>query len=1236
METFKYVGSVAGAFGYSIEDTALAIGLMAGNGVKASMAGTSLRRIMTSLADGATLTGKAFGKWHIETQNTDGSMRAFSDVMEDLREGFSKMTEAEKVTNAEAIAGKTGMAGLLAIVNASEKSYNALSESINNADGASAKMAETMLDNLAGALEYMQGAVETTKVKLGERFEPYIIDLAKWIDRSMPALDTAFGEMMDWVDDKAKELKERIKNMTESAQWQDADFFGKVQIAWDEIILEPFSEWWEGSGRRRVSEIMGNFGHSLGQGISMTLMGLLGIDVEGVTKEGESIGASFAKGFLDGFSLGGTFKNLSGFGGGMVSSVSKLLPGGESAGLSSLLSAIVLGKVIGKVGRGIGSFGSWSKSILFDTTVAGAGTTTAGGIGAGVGETATQLGLISLLKKGIGSFSLGSEAALAGTGIVPEATAGVTGSGLMGLFGKTGMVLGSGATTGAGMAVAGAGAVAGGVVGGATAISGGMDIYKAYKSKDKLESNMYAQSGTVKVGGVATGALVGAGIGSVIPGIGTAIGALIGAGLGGLAGSFGSKKIEENYEESQRKIQEQKLRESKAEVFTGYSYEELKRMKIGSDDLRKALDSASYTAEEFGIMFQQAVSEDIVKHFGDVTLSLKEIKKVAGQIVGGDKISEFDVYNDAIETTNSTLNTLKTNMQTLKKQNWKIGLGTKLSEEDIKSYTDAIDNVITSIKTYIEDKHYQANTALEFLFDEGKEREGIKKHLDSVYDYYTKEYKEHQKNLNKLKKQASKDGVITNKEQKQIVKEQNKANKIVDVINNADQKASTSALISKYGNGSLDYRTFKAFQDELQVQMKERQEKEYQALEETYKWLETAKELGPKNGGISKNEYKTYKSKADKNYQLHMQKMNESSIKNQIDVLASAYGEAIKNSIPNFKGSVSGYLQSALEGIVVSGMEWDTKSVSKLLGIESLDIESQAAISRIMQEIANTIPKEIQTEMSKSANTTKAAIETVFGTSLSLLTAGSDIGGILSKNMIDDMEPMISAATFLSTTENQELIHNFLGVGQGAGSNVPNNIASTILGNTSSLSSLGASLRSVAQSSITSAFSSPFNVAAHVNLAINAASTFTQAVKNKMEHNANGSISSGKRLSWICEEGPEAIIPLVPGRRQRALELYEQTGKILGVEQHARGGITGQVNPFISEDFKLEDSNVTTPIEVNVSVNPNMEIKIESSGNNEEKILATIYKHMGALADELGGELANKIDAIFKNMPVKN
>lgn len=186
-ETFKYVGATAGAMGYDIEDVATSIGLMANSGIKASQGGTALRKIMTETAGGVTLTGKAFakagettGKFSIATSDANGKMKPWSETVNKLREAFSKMTDEEKTANAEAIAGKTGMSGLLAIVNASEKDYRKLTDEIENATGASKEMANTRLDNLSGDVTLFKSALEGAGITVYKELQEPLRNVVQW------------------------------------------------------------------------------------------------------------------------------------------------------------------------------------------------------------------------------------------------------------------------------------------------------------------------------------------------------------------------------------------------------------------------------------------------------------------------------------------------------------------------------------------------------------------------------------------------------------------------------------------------------------------------------------------------------------------------------------------------------------------------------------------------------------------------------------------------------------------------------------------------------------------------------------------------------------------------------------------------------------------------------------------------------------------------------------------------
>lgn len=171
-ETFKQSASIAGALGYTIEDVAVAVGLMANSGVKGSIAGTALKNTFNGLLEGVTLTASAFGEYDYTAIKADGTMKSFSETIDELRDCFEQMTEAERVNNATALAGERGYNGLLAILNATDEDYASLTDSINNCTGAAKRMADIKMDNLNGDLELMNGAWEALQNTIGEQFIP--------------------------------------------------------------------------------------------------------------------------------------------------------------------------------------------------------------------------------------------------------------------------------------------------------------------------------------------------------------------------------------------------------------------------------------------------------------------------------------------------------------------------------------------------------------------------------------------------------------------------------------------------------------------------------------------------------------------------------------------------------------------------------------------------------------------------------------------------------------------------------------------------------------------------------------------------------------------------------------------------------------------------------------------------------------------------------------------------------
>lgn len=600
-ETFKYVAPIAGAMGYSIDDMATAIGLMANASVKGSMAGTALKTAISNLVTPTDEQQKLMKQLGVSMTDSTGEAQSFHTVMSDLRTGFSKLSATEKTAAASTLFGSYAMSGMLAIMNAAQEDFDSLSESIANSEGTAERMAEVMLDNVAGSFTLLQSAVEGVKITLGERLAPYLRQFASWLMGKMPGIEKAIGGVMDYIDDKVSWLRETIQEFTSGEDWENADVWGKIKIAWDKIIAEPFSAWWNSTGKQFFVDKATSIGKGIGSGITMGLLALLGINVSDTIGEGKSVGAGFLQGFKEGFDtkqITQAFKDWANNNKEVVAALGVILGGkliggvyrgvkeakslitdikniftkgsgntlpGASPSAYTTTTMTVTSNVVNVYGKSVNNIGQAAKDII--KTAGGA----AGGAALGAGGAKALLtgGAAALPAAGAPLLlpgAAGGAATAATAGGLTSATgalgtllqAGSTSSviaadgtlvavtgGVGGTLGSVGGALGTTATTAAGAAAAGVAGGAG-IIGGLLGLgSAAIDLFKGIgKSKEgdtKGAKDEYVTAGT-KTGMVAAGAGTGALIGSVVPGVGTAIGALVGAGVGGVGALLGGNQ----------------------------------------------------------------------------------------------------------------------------------------------------------------------------------------------------------------------------------------------------------------------------------------------------------------------------------------------------------------------------------------------------------------------------------------------------------------------------------------------------------------------------------------------------------------------------------------------------------------------------------------------------------------------------------------------------------------------
>lgn len=173
-ESYKYCASTAGAMGYSLEDVTESLGLMANAGVKGSQAGTSLKTAMINLAKPTNAMQQAMDKYGISITNSDGSMKSWNQVVDNLRSSLGGLSESEKTSAVATIFGKEATAGMLSVINAAPKDVEKLNTAINNSTGCAKNMADTMNNNLKGQLTILKSQLEELAISFGEMLMPMI------------------------------------------------------------------------------------------------------------------------------------------------------------------------------------------------------------------------------------------------------------------------------------------------------------------------------------------------------------------------------------------------------------------------------------------------------------------------------------------------------------------------------------------------------------------------------------------------------------------------------------------------------------------------------------------------------------------------------------------------------------------------------------------------------------------------------------------------------------------------------------------------------------------------------------------------------------------------------------------------------------------------------------------------------------------------------------------------------
>ena len=220
-EAMKYIAPLARAAGISFEETAAAIGIMANAGIQGSQAGTTLRGALSRLSKPTDTMITAMKQLGVSFYDSSGKMKPLSEQIGMLKNAMSGMTDEQRNNYLVTLYGQEALSGMLALINEGEGSLNSLTEAYRKCDGSAEKAAETMLNNFNGAVEEMNGSVESLGISifysLSEPLTAAVKSITEFVNKANAAFESGGidKKIKKFVDNASKYWEVFRKNAVE-------------------------------------------------------------------------------------------------------------------------------------------------------------------------------------------------------------------------------------------------------------------------------------------------------------------------------------------------------------------------------------------------------------------------------------------------------------------------------------------------------------------------------------------------------------------------------------------------------------------------------------------------------------------------------------------------------------------------------------------------------------------------------------------------------------------------------------------------------------------------------------------------------------------------------------------------------------------------------------------------------------------------------------------------------------
>lgn len=535
--------------------------------------------------------------------------------------------------------------------------------------------------------------------------------------------------------------------------------------------------------------------------------------------------------------------------------------------------------------------------------------------------------------------------------------------------------------------------------------------------------------------------------------------------------------------------------------------------------------------------------QNLAKHFGNIALSIDELKEAAAHIVETDNLGKLQESLKALEDTQILKNAINEAVNDLNKSNWKIKIGMELSEEELTSYGDNIQKFIEESQNLLLQQQYSLDLSLDVLTKDDSAGNAIKTKFQEFYNSNQKELARLGKDLGKAYSDALSDGAIDVPDIKIITEIQAKMAKITDKLTSSKFEAKLEVLGMKYAAGELDAESFQNLQAEIMEQL----EKVTSQFDESLELNIASAKVMLDEKKINQTEYEDMVAEFKKN---HLEQVGEVQLKAtnfQFDTIMQQYSEELENVLPEFQGSLTEFMQQIAENSDAE-LLWSDDYIMDMLNLGDLDKSTRAALGELFQNMA-------------------PSIESLQGMKDAYRELGGDVTGEFYQSISAGLQDISALGAITKDTNalwacisNSVKSDECYGAFQTMHKNgvlLPEEIINGMEERKDELKKSIERIHKFMASTAQAEFSNGFNINIPFNFKykINGGETLKNAIpsvnaKNILETNVNtyhadGGIFDKEHIAWVAEEGPESIIPL--NGSKNAVDLWYKTGQLIGM-----------------------------------------------------------------------------------------